>query len=79
MYDYHVWANRQMIQHLKQLPDKVQKKSSRLNTLNMVAMSSSWPISFTMSSITEPTIALIALVQKNESLHQVRHKKQHHK
>ncbi|WP_107950737.1 DinB family protein [Lysinibacillus parviboronicapiens] len=23
MYDYHVWANQQLIQHLKQLPDKV--------------------------------------------------------
>lgn len=23
MYDYHVWANQQLLQHLKQLPDKV--------------------------------------------------------
>lgn len=23
MYDYHVWANRQVFQHLKQLPDKI--------------------------------------------------------
>ncbi len=27
MYDYHVWANQQVFQHLKQLPDSVSKKT----------------------------------------------------
>jgi len=27
MYDYHVWANQKVIQHLKQLPDKIYKET----------------------------------------------------